>query len=401
MTKTRPIRFDEERADRKFPVSEYRALALMLGAVVALFFAWAATARIEQITSGEGRVIPSSREQVIQSLEGGIISGLLVREGQVVEKGEVLVRMDPVRAESAYQEMSQRYQALTAQSIRLKAEAAAENPTFPDELSATAAGAVKAEQALYASRKRALDESIASLTALVEINRREEQIVASLVDKGLVGEVEHLKVKRMMNEAQMQIAERRNKFQAEANAELSKVESERAQLQEALTARQDQLVRTEIRAPLRGTVKNIRMHTIGGVVQPGADILEIVPMDESLLIEVKIKPADIAFLRPGLAAYVKLSAYDHLIYGGLQGEVEQISPDTVREDQKRATGIPEKDNYYKALVRTNEASLVKNGESLPVIPGMIATVNIRSGELTVLNYLLKPVVKMKEAFKGR
>lgn len=401
MTKTRPIRFDEERADRKFPVSEYRALALMLGAVVALFFAWAATARIEQITSGEGRVIPSSREQVIQSLEGGIISGLLVREGQVVEKGEVLVRMDPVRAESAYQEMSQRYQALTAQSIRLKAEAAAEKPTFPDELSATAAGAVKAEQALYASRKRALDESIASLTALVEINRREEQIVASLVDKGLVGEVEHLKVKRMMNEAQMQIAERRNKFQAEANAELSKVESERAQLQEALTARQDQLVRTEIRAPLRGTVKNIRMHTIGGVVQPGADILEIVPMDESLLIEVKIKPADIAFLRPGLAAYVKLSAYDHLIYGGLQGEVEQISPDTVREDQKRATGIPEKDNYYKALVRTNEASLVKNGESLPVIPGMIATVNIRSGELTVLNYLLKPVVKMKEAFKGR
>lgn len=394
-------RDDELRADRLYPVADYRALALLLAAIVVLFFAWAALARIEEVTSGEGRVISSSREQIIQSLEGGIVAALPVREGQVVEKGEVLVRMDPVRAEAAYQELRQRYLALTAQSVRLRAEAEGGALAFPESLRREAPAAVRTEQALYVARKRALDESIAAFVNLSSINQREERIVGDLVGKGLVGEVEHLKVQRQVNEARMQIAERRNKFQAEANAELSKAQSERSQVEETLAARRDQLARTDIRAPLRGTVKNIRVHTIGGVVQPGADILEIVPMDESLLVEVRIKPADIAFLRPAMAAYVKLSAYDHLIYGGLSGSVEHISPDTVRDEQKRATGLPEQDNHYRVLVRTRDASLFKDGRALPIIPGMLATVDIRSGEKSVLNYLLRPVVKMKEAFRER
>lgn len=392
---------DLQRADRLYPLAEYRLLAITLAVVVTAFFLWAAFARIEQVTSGEGRVISSSREQVIQSLEGGIVAALTVREGEVVEKGQVLVRMDPVRAEAAYQEMRQHHLALTAQAVRLRAEAGGSRLLFPETLRNDAPEAVKTEQALYAARRRALEESIAALARLASINQREEGIIGELVSKGLVGEVEHLKVKRLVNEANMQIAERRNKFQAEANAELSKVESERAQVSETLTARRDQLARTDIRAPLRGTVKNIRVYTIGGVVQPGADIMEIVPADESLLVEVRIKPADIAFLSPDMEAYVKLSAYDHLIYGGLHGRVEHISPDTVRDDQKRATGLPEQDNYYRVLVRTREASLTRDGKPLPIIPGMLAMVDIRTGEKSVLNYLLRPVVKMQEAFRER
>ncbi len=194
----------------------------------------------------------------------------------------------------------------------------------------------------------------------------------------------------------MQIQERFNKYRAEAANELIKVESELSQTTEIVGARQDQVKRTTINAPLRGTVKNIRMNTIGGVVQPAQDIMEIVPLDDRLLVEAKIRPTDVAFLRPGLPATVKISAYDYSIYGGLEGVIEVISPDTLREERKS-----EEENYYRVLVRTKNAILSNNGKELPIIPGMTASVEIRTGEKTVLDYLLKPILKAREALRER
>ena len=217
-----------------------------------------------------------------------------------------------------------------------------------------------------------------------------------MVERGLVAEVELLRMQRQFNELDLQVNERNNKYRAEAAAELSRSEGELAQVTGLLAARKDQVDRTVIRAPLRGTVKNVRVNTIGGVIQPGQDIMEIVPLEEQLLVEAKIAPREVAFLRPGLPAKVKLTAYDYTVYGALDGVVELISPDTLREERKS-----DEASYYRVLVRTTKSALSVGGRDLPIIPGMTATVEVRTGEKSVLDYLLKPVLRSREALRER
>lgn len=391
---------DVNQVDQVYPAKPYTPISLFLVILIAIFITWAAYARIEQITSGEARVIPSSREQIIQSLEGGIVEKLLVSEGQTVEKNQILLRIDPTRASASFEEGRKRLLILSAQMVRLRAETTDSKPVFGLALRKAIGETVTVESNLFLAKRQALDEAVAGSKNQLKINEREEEIIAPLVEKGIVSEVELLKIRRLINESKTQITERTNRYHADAGAELSKLESDYKQIAETIAAKKDLLARTEIKAPLRGIVKNIRVYTKGGVVQPGGDILEIIPINDTLLIETHIKPADIAFLVPGQTAFVKFSAYDYMNYGGLYGKLEYISPDTVREDQRQTTGT-DTNNYYRVMVRTNQANLIKNGKNLQIIPGMTATVDIRTGEKTVLNYLLKPMLKVSEAFRER
>lgn len=360
---------------------------------------WAYFARVEEITMGEAKIISKSREQIIQSLEGGILAEMNVREGDVVEKGQVLLKIDPTRAQASYREALSKVIGLKASITRLRAEAY-QQPLEFEEMVRVDEAVVQQETQAYNARKKALNESIGALEKSYALSNREIQLAEPLAAKGLISEVEILRMRRQANEIKSQIVERINRYQAEANSELAKFELELSQTSENLVGRADVVERTTVTAPVRGTVKNVRVNTRGGVIQPGEPILEIVPLEDQLLVEGKIRPADVAFLRPGLPATVKITAYDYSIYGGLKGEVEHISPDTLKDDQKAAAGRPD-DTYYRVLVLTETSSLEAGGKSLPIIPGMVASVEIRTGEKTILDYLLKPVLKAREAFRER
>jgi len=368
--------------------------AVMIGGLL-----WAYFARVEEITLGEAKIISKSREQVIQSLEGGILAEMNVREGDVVEKGQVLLRIDPTRAQASYRETLSKVIGLKASITRLRAEAY-QQPLVFDEMVRTDPAVVQQEQQAYQARKKALEESVSGLQRSYALSSKEILLAAPLAAKGLMSEVEILRMRRSANEIKTQIIERTNRYQAEANAELAKFELELAQASESLVGRADVVERTTINAPVKGTVKNVRVNTRGGVIQPGEPILEIVPLEDQLLVEGKIRPSDVAFLRPGLPATVKITAYDYAIYGGLKGHVEIISPDTLKDDQKAAAGRTD-DTYYRVTVLTDRSSLEAGGRSLPIIPGMVASIEVRTGEKTILDYLLKPVLKARDAFRER
>lgn len=372
----------------------YLIAVVLVGGVV-----WAKFARVEEITQGEATIISLSREQVIQSLEGGILSEMNVREGSVVEKGAVLLKIDPTRAQSSYREAYSKVIGLRASITRLRSEAY-QQPLVFDDMVMQDKAVVEQETRAYTARKRALNESVSALERSHGLSMREIRLAEPLAAKGLMSEVELLRMQRQANEIKSQIVERINKFQADANSELSKMEMELSQTNENLVGRADIVDRTTITAPVRGTVKNVRVNTIGGVIQPGEHILEIVPLEEQLLVEGKIRPSDVAFLHPGLPATVKITAYDYAIYGGLKGTVEHISPDTLKDDKKAAAGRPD-DTYYRVQVLTDSSVLEAGGKRLPIIPGMVASVEIRTGEKTILDYLLKPVLKAREAFRER
>ncbi|WP_343464165.1 HlyD family type I secretion periplasmic adaptor subunit [Pantoea sp.] len=368
-------------------------------AVIGIGLTWANYARVEEITKGDGKVISRSREQVIQSLEGGILAEMNVREGTVVNRGDVLLKIDPTRAQSSYREALSKVIGLKGSIARLRAEAYAQPLTFDEQVKSDPA-VVAQETKAYESRKRALNDSINSLQRSYALSMREIRLAEPLAAKGLLSEVELLRMQRQANDIQAQIVERRNRYQSDANTELARLELELSQVSENLIGRADVVERPTITAPVRGTVKNVLVNTIGGVIQPGEHILEIVPLEEQLLVEGKIRPSDVAFLRPGLPAKVKITAYDFAIYGGLDGHVEYISPDTLKDDQKAASGRPD-DTYYRVLILTDKSTLHAGNKDLPIIPGMVATVEIRTGEKTILDYLLKPVLKAKEAFRER
>jgi adhesin transport system membrane fusion protein len=360
---------------------------------------WAHYANVEEITQGEGKIISKSREQVIESLEAGIIDEMLVREGDIVEKGQPLVKINPTRASSTYQEMNAKLMGLKAMIARLEAEAYQTPLEFPEELQKHPL-MIEQETKAYESRKKSLDSSVSALERSRDLILKELSMTAPLAARGLISEVELLRMRRQANDLEIQIVERRNRYQGEANSELTKAELEVAQLTESLVGRKDVLERTTIYAPVYGTVKNVSISTIGGVVQPGADIMEIVPLEDQLIVEGQIKPQDVAFLRPGLPATVKVSAYDYGIYGGLKGKVVLISPDTLQDEKKLAAGRPDA-IYYRVQILTDTSWLESGGKRLPIIPGMTATVEIRTGEKTILDYLLKPVFKAREAFRER
>ena len=360
---------------------------------------WAKFANVEEITQGEAQVISRSREQLIQSLEGGILQSMFVREGDLVEKGQVLLQLDPIRAQASYREVLSKSIGLQAAIARLRAESYQRPLVFPPIVQKEPE-IVRQETQAYEARKHALNESIRALQQSYQLVSQEIALGEPLAAKGLLSEVEILRMRRQANDLQAQIVERRNNFQAEASAELMRMEMELSQTSENLVGRADIVERTTVTAPLRGTVKNVRVNTLGGVVQGGEAILEIVPLEDQLLVEGKIKPADVAFLRPGLKAMVKISAYDFGVYGGLTGEVIHISPGTLKDDSKTAAGRPDSE-YYRVQVLTDSSTLNAGGKKLPIIAGMVGTVEIRTGEKTILDYLLKPVFKAREAFRER
>jgi len=371
-------------------------LWLMAG-FVALGVFWAATARVDMITRAEAKVIPDGREQVISSLEGGILRDLKVREGMVVEKGQELVQLDPTRVEAAQQEGQAKRLALKAMIARLSAEATGRPLKFPTDVTADAT-LVEGERDAYDARRVSLDEAVSVNRRNLGLLQRELHMSETLAARGLLSDVEVMRLRRQANDLMLQIQDRINRFRQDASSDLVKARTELAQLEEQMVVKQDVLQRTSIKSPIRGVIKHIKVATIGGVVQAGAPIMEIAPVGAQLLIEAKLKPADIGFVRLGLSALVKLSAYDYYTYGGLQGRIDYISPDALTDEGKVASGD---NSYYRALIRTELSTLKQHGEPLPVIPGMTANVEIRTGEQSVLRYLLKPMLRYNEAFTER
>jgi adhesin transport system membrane fusion protein len=372
----------------------------MLAAIVLVFVVWASLTSVDEVTRGNGKVVSSSGEQMIQSLEGGILSKLHVRQGDRVEAGQVLLETDPTKANAVYKEGLNKLIALQGSAARLRAEAYGTALVFPAELQRYP-DVVRSETLAYNSRRTSLTQSVAELQHSLQMIEQEIALSEKLVARGLISDVEMLRMKRQVNDFQLQISDRQSKYRSEANAELSRVESELSQSRENVVARADTAKHTVFKSPVRGIVKNILISTIGGVIQPAATIMEIVPLDEKLLVEVKIRPQDVAFLHVGLPATVRVTAYDFSIYGGLQGEVEYISPDTLREESRTALAATGEETYYRVLVRTHESVLRVGEQTLPILPGMTTTADILSGKKSVLSYLLKPIFKAREALRER
>jgi adhesin transport system membrane fusion protein len=414
---------DEERR-----ASRWLLAATALTVVVGL--AWAASFELDEITRAQGRVIPASREQVVQSLDAGVLRELLVREGDAVQQGQVLLRIDDARAGPVYREAREKAVALAAQAARLRAEAGGQALVFAAEVRGHR-DVVERERRAYETRLQALEEQVrairvslaateASARAVQEsmaATRRELEMTQPLVRQGVISEVELLRLQRQQAELnrqladlgrqqadlQAQIVERRNRYRTDASQELSRVESELAQTRESAAARADTLSRTVIRAPMKGIVKNVQITTVGAVIQPGQVILEIVPVQDEMLVEAYVRPSEVAFLKPGQAATVKLSAYEFNKYGGLAGVIEHLSPDTLKDERNRRPGsLPElEEGYYRILVRIRETDPVRAGMKLEPLPGMTAVVEVRTGNKTVLEYLFRPLQNVSQALRER
>ena len=371
-----------------------------------LFFGliWAGFFSLDEITRGQGKVIPSSREQVIQSLDSGVLREMLVREGDVVEKDQVLLQMDDARSGAGYREANEKYVSLLATAARLRAEANDTPLAFPPELK-NEPQLIKQETHAYKARKKALMESLEATDASLAAITREITLTAPLVKGGVMSEVELLRLKRQQADLMGQRAERKNRYITDANNELTRVSSELSQTKENASAREDAFLHTTIKSPMKGVVKNVQVTTLGGVIQAGQPILEIVPTEDEMLVEAYVKPSEVAFLKVGQKAVVKLSSYDFNKYGGLDGELEHLSPDTLKDDrQQRKPGANPADmeeGYYRILVRIKDTNLMRKGKKIEATPGMTATVEIRTGQKTVLEYLFRPLQNVSQALRER
>lgn len=412
-------------------------LLVALAGLVGAFVAWSAVAEIEEATRGEGRVIPASKIQLVQNLEGGIVREIGVREGDRIREGDVILRIDPTQADSSHAETGERIHGLRALIARLEAELAGEALVFPDDLAEIAPRLVTRQRQAFTARRAELDAAVAALDSQL-IQRRQElielqgkvatletsleiaeaqyDILAPLAASRAASRSEMLAAKAKVNDTRGELsaarlaiprveaqaeevrqrrAEKQSAYRAAALDELTKARVELSALEEANKRSADKLARTVVRAPATGIVKTVHVTTIGQVVQPGSDLIEIVPLHDTLLVEARIRPQDIAFLRPGQPARVKLTAYDFALYGGLDGEVEHIGADSVTNDRG--------ETYYLIRVRTGGSRLghggsrlENGGEDLPVIPGMVAEVDVMTGKKTVLAYLTKPLTRMRD-----
>jgi len=394
---------------------------------------WAHFAVLDEVTRGEGTVIPSSKTQVIQNLEGGILAEILVREGDIVEPNEILVRIDNTVAQANFRDARSQRFVLLASVARLEAELAGHELEIPKEVLEGAPSAAADQLALFRLRQNQLRAQIRVLESqasqrkqeIGEMGTRRKQLQGSLglaqqelaitqplVNKGISPKVDLIRIQRQIvdlegelgtvrqaiprlktaaAEAEQRIEELILTNKAEVSGELHQAKAELKSVTETLFAGSDRVKRTEVRSLVRGTVKELKHNTVGGVIRPGEDIVEIVPLDDTLLIEAQIRPADIAFLRPGQAATIKITAYDFSIYGGLPADLERISADTIRDDENQ-----DGERFYRVYLRTKTNALLHHGEELPIIPGMTATVEILTGKKTVLDYLLKPILKARD-----
>lgn len=377
------------------------AIIILFAILLAVFVVWSYFSPLEEVSRGQGSVIPSSREQIVQSLDPGIISEMKVKEGDIVEKDQVLLTLDDTRSSAILRESEAKVQNLEAVVSRLRSEAYGVPLEFADEIPEDVR---EREMAAYKARRRAMQDAVNGLAKTKAILDREISITAPMVKRGVMSEVELLRMRRQSSDLANQITERKNQYSATANNELVQVESELAQARENMAMRADPVERSQIKAPLRGVVKNIRINTVGGVVQAGQDILEIVPLDDTLIVQAYISPRDVAFIRVGQEALIKIGAYDFNIYGGLTGRVTLISPDTLQDERRPSElKLNAEQSYYRVLVETNEGSHItdKTGKVLDISPGMTATVDIKTGEKTIFQYLIKPITRMKQALQER
>ena len=370
------------------------ALYLLCGVVTAAI-TWSALAKVDEITRSDGRIVPDGREQVIASLDAGILRELKVREGQEVQAGQELATLDPTRGEAQQAESQVRLLSLKAAAARLDAEANGRAtvrwPTDVDPKSRY----VQAEAESFEARKRLLEEAVSSINRSIGMISKELKLAQDMAGRGLMSDVEVMRLNRQVNEIQQQRAERLSRYRQEASQELVRVQSEMAQLDEQMVVRQDALTRTVLKSPVHGVIKSVKAGTIGGVIGSGTPILEISPIGPKVLVEARIKPRDIGFIRLNQTAEVKLAGYDFNTFGGLEGKVTYISPDAVTEGDKTGEG------HYRVIVTAERNNLKYKGEPLPVIPGMTSVVEIKTGERSVLSYLLRPMLKSQEALRER
>ena len=377
------------------PLPKSSVIIWIIGIGLLILLTWAWLFKLEEVSTGTGKVIPSSKEQVIQSLEGGILTKLNVKEGEIVEQGQVLAQLDPTRFESNVGESASLLISSRATAARLRAEVTGAPLSFPPEV-LKEPKLVAEETALYKSRRANLEQSLAGLQQAVVLVQQELAMTEPLVAKGAASEVEVLRLKREANDLQNQMNDVRNQYFVKAREELAKANTDVETQQQVVRGKSDTLNRTIFKSPVRGVVKEIDVMTLGGVIPQNGKLMTIVPLDEKLLVEARISPRDIAFIRPDQEALVKITAYDYSIYGGLKGKVTVISPDTLRDEVKQDQF------YYRVYIRTENDKLTnKAGQEFNITPGLVATVDIRTGEKTVLDYLVKPFNKAKEALRER
>lgn len=404
-----------------------RVLLRAIGIVFVVFVLWAAVAQLDEVTRGDGKVIPSRQVQILQSIDGGLVSEILVREGDVVQANQLLIKIDETRFVSSVKENQAQYLGLVAKASRLKAIAEGKPFVPPADVLKADPGIVAQERKLYDAKTEELAASIsiarqqlsqrqqelneaqarrAQASQSYELTSKELSVTKPLINSGAVSEVELLRLERdvsryrgerdmasaqisrvqsAISEAQRKIEEVELAFRNDAGKELSETMSKLSSLAEGSVALSDRVKQSSIRSPVKGTVKRLLVNTVGGVVQQGKDMIEIVPLEDTLLLEARVLPRDIAFLRPGQPAMVKFTAYDFSIYGGLEGTLEHIGADTVMDDKGNA--------FYTVRVRTNKAGF--GDSNLPIIPGMVAEVDILTGKKSVLTYMLKPVLRAK------
>ena len=373
------------------------AIYLMLAAV-AIALGWSAIAQVDSVTRADARVVPDGREQVIASLEGGILRELKVREGQQVEVDQPLALLDPTRVAAQQSESQAKRLALVATVARLQAEAGGRPLHFPKSLDLSPE-ILRGETDSYAARQRALNESVAISQRSLRLLERELAMAETMAAKGLMSEVEVMRLRRQVNDLNLQTQERVNRYRQDASAELVRAQTELTMMGEQMVVRDDMLKRTLLVSPVRGVVKNIRSNTLGGVVPAGAPVMEIVPLGDRVLLEARIKPADVGFVKPGQPVEIKLTAYDFAVYGRLKGQVEMLGPDAMSDNDRAPTG-PD-NTWYRALVRVDTGMLQAGGKTLPVLPGMVGTAEIAVGRRSVLSFLLRPMMKAQEAFTER
>ncbi|WP_343553773.1 HlyD family efflux transporter periplasmic adaptor subunit [Pantoea sp.] len=360
-----------------------------------LFLLWAHFAVLDEVTIGMGKVTPSSRAQMIESLDGGIVKQIDVQEGQIVQRGQVLATLDPTRFQSNFGEAIARVRTLRASAERLQAELndrplifSADILPYPE--------LVARETQLYQARRQNFINMVSHLQQSLDLVQAELNLTEPLMLRGAAGKVDVIRLRRQVSDLRGKIDEARNDYYVRAHEEQVKNNGELdAQLQVA-AGKQDLLSRTTLISPVRGIVKDIRVSTVGGVLEPGGKLMEIVPLEDQLRIETRINPRDIGYIRPGLPARVKITAYDASIYGELNGEVETVSPDTLQDEFKHD------EFYYRIYIRTQKAQLINSaGRKFAIIPGMVANVEIKTGQKTVMDYLLKPLNKAKESLRER
>lgn len=405
---------------------------VILWAVLLLFIAgayWASVSEIEEVTRGDGKVIPASQIQVVQNLEGGILSEILVKVGDSVKKDQLLLRIDETRFSSSFQQNRAKYLANKAKAARLQAETSGTPFRVPADVIKEKPEIGAREQELYESRKKELRSSmeikqqqivqrknelkelntkLAELSKSYEFYQKELKLTRPLVPQGAVSEMELLRLERQasdlqgeieqtkqaipraqskIEESQVAVNELQLSFLNKAKAELNEVSAQLGEDAATSIALKDRLTRTAVRSPVNGTVKRLLINTVGGVVQPGMNLVEIVPTEGTLLVEARIKPSDIAFLTPQQKATVKFTAYDFTIYGGLEAKLEQIGADSITDEKGYS--------YYLVQLRTERNYLGTREKPLPIIPGMIASVDIQTGKKTILSYLIKPIMRAK------